>query len=63
MNTVRRAIVVALETACEQVDRLWDWPPPVRWLAAMLGCPSGLAVWSARLDERWQTGVWTEPDR
>ncbi|MBX6357780.1 MAG: hypothetical protein IRZ05_18240 [Micromonosporaceae bacterium] len=40
MELVKRLIVVALERACGIVDHLWDWPPPVQWVARWLGCPS-----------------------
>jgi hypothetical protein len=63
VTAVRRAIVSGLRDACTLADRLWSWPPPFRWIAARLGCPSGLALWSAQLDERWRTGVWTETIR
>jgi hypothetical protein len=62
MEIVKRLIVVALERACSVVDYLWDWPPPFQWVARWLGCPSGLALWSSALDERWNTGIWEACD-
>lgn len=57
---MKRMITHALDRACTWVDRLWDWPPPFRWVARWLGCPSGLALWVARLDERWRTGLYED---
>lgn len=47
---MRRWIVAALERLCSLAD------------AAGLDTRCRLADLSARLDERWGTGVWTEPD-
>lgn len=57
---MRRMIVAGLDHACSVVDRLpwWTYWPVKRWL----GCPSGLALWSARLDDRWQTDRLGPPD-
>ncbi|NUR14790.1 hypothetical protein [Terrabacter sp. C0L_2] len=51
----KRWIVVTLESCCCVIDRLPGWTYPVvgRWL----GCPSGFAFWSGRLDRRWGTGL------
>lgn len=58
---IKRWIVDFLETACARVDKLWDWPRPFHIVPILLGCPSGLALLSAKLDERWQTGLWKKP--
>lgn len=52
-RAVRRLIVVGLERACVALDRVTpDW----RWRLPGRACR--LAVWSALLDERWNTGHW-----
>lgn len=61
MTVIRRTIVITLERACAAADRLWDWPTPAWWVARCLGCPRGLALLSAHLDERWHTEVWEKP--
>lgn len=55
---VRLVIVAGLSRACLVVDRWLWWAPGIR----RLGCPSGMALWSSQLDERWHTGLWKEPD-
>lgn len=50
-------IVAALEWGCGRLDRV-RWLP---WPLTLLRCPSGMAAWSARLDERWDAGVWEKP--
>jgi hypothetical protein len=55
ITIAKRALVQAMEFACAGVDRLPDRLHP---LLGRLGCPSGLASWSAALDEKWKTGVW-----
>jgi len=55
---VKRLIVVALERACGFVDHL---PFGIGWRSG-LGCPDGLARWSDILDQKWNTGVWKEPN-
>lgn len=59
IRAIKLAIVASIEYGCHLVDHLWNWPLPFRWIAHLLGCPSGLALWSAKLDERWQTGWWS----
>jgi len=54
---IQRLIVATLETACGVIDRLYDWPAPFSWLAALFG-PCRLADWSFTLDLRWRTGWW-----
>lgn len=55
---MKRAIVVALEWVCGAIDGLprWTWRIPG---LHRLGCPSGLGLLSARLDEKWSIGHWT----
>lgn len=60
MNRIKKAIVVFLEQACFWVDRLPEWT----YVGRRIGCPSGLAALSARLDDRWGTEQWgTLPSR
>lgn len=56
MSRIKYWIVAGLSLACERVDRLPNWTYPLvgRWL----GCPRGMALWSSKLDDRWQTGAW-----
>lgn len=58
---LKRLIVQALERGCNAIDCIRPWQlvyyTPLRWL----GCPSGMALWSSQLDERWQTGEWKDP--
>lgn len=58
---LKTLLVRAMEATCTAIDRIRPWQlveyTPLRWL----GCPSGLARWSAQLDERWGTGEWWEP--
>lgn len=49
----------SLEKACGLVDRLPNWTYP--FVGNWIGCPTGMALWSSRLDERWGTGEWA-PD-
>lgn len=52
----KRLIVDALDHACFIIDGLpsWTYWLGIRWL----GCPNGLAAVAARLDRRWQTGLY-----
>jgi hypothetical protein len=61
----KRAIVTTLVWLCVVLDHVpglcrteqsWLTARPRRY--SDLGCALGLALWSARLDERWNTGVW-----
>jgi hypothetical protein len=52
---MRRLIVLAMLNGCGILDRLW-----LPWPLTRLACPSGLALWSSELDERWGTGVWQD---
>lgn len=56
----KKFIVRALEVLCRGVDHLWGWPWPFWLIARVLGCPGGLALWSAQLDVHWNTGLWKE---
>lgn len=60
---VQRAIVTALEEACFQVDKIWNWPRPFHIIPAMFGCPRGFALWSSQLNDRWDAGCWLPPDK
>lgn len=60
--SMKRAIVVTLEWLCGRLDQV---PFPertdgkIRFYKGSLGCYRlGLAEKSARLDDRWGTGVW-----
>jgi hypothetical protein len=56
---IQRMLVEKLEDLCGFIDRnvpgYWDgkWHRGGQW-----GCSIGLAAWSVRLDDRWQTGYW-----
>jgi hypothetical protein len=52
---MRRLIVVAMVNACGTLDRM---RPLLPWPLTRLACPSGLALWSSELDQRWGTRVW-----
>lgn len=60
---VKGLIVDLLERACSVVDRTASWPYPLSLLAEWFGCPKGLADWSARLDDHWQTSIWSNSPR
>jgi hypothetical protein len=49
---MRQALVTVMERVCFALD----WPPIRRrlpWPLTRLACPSGLAAWAMRLEERW----------
>lgn len=59
---MKRLIVSGLEKACSALDNIpriyrydnrWHYTRGGCW-----GCSIGLANASAKLDEKWQTGVW-----
>ena len=60
----RRAVVIALEDACNVLDRIPARDSATgRWCSGGWGCHYlRLSEASWRLDEHWSTGVWL-PDR
>lgn len=54
MNRIKGFIVDALEAACTLVDKL----PFGIACRLHIGCPSGLAALSYRLDQKWGTCRW-----
>lgn len=63
MRYIKYSIVWFLES----LDRVFDHVPTYSddkfcaW--GGWGCRMRLADYSARLDDRWKTGLWKEPDR
>jgi hypothetical protein len=57
---IKRFVVYGLEAACGVIDGLpsWTYWLIIRWL----GCPNGLAAIAARLDDRWQVGLFRPLD-
>jgi hypothetical protein len=53
---VKRTIVYGLDSACYVIDGLpsWTYWLIIRWL----GCPNGLSALAARLDKRWELGLY-----
>lgn len=53
MITPKAAVVTALSGACTAIDWLADAGVPLGPLRR-LGCPTGLDLTAARLEQRWQ---------
>lgn len=64
---MKRFIVIALEKLCEAVDVIPYWERTEGRWHRYRGTYGHIwkyfqpSLWSAALDERWQTGVWKEP--